>query len=84
MSKLKLSVSNSINSQNSKHFIELTVFILGNEIKTEIPVSKQQYKAIEQEKQNGEERWNTAESIVDDYLNENFEIDYTLNRRIEL
>ena len=65
--------------KSNKYVMKLTLFIAGKEINVEIPVSEEKYAAIKEERNNGEYHW-SADSVIDDYLNGNFESDYTIEK----
>lgn len=74
--------SNSQPSESSNYFIALTCFLMGHEVKAEIPITKQQLRAItEDERKRAPYHESTMADLIDDYLNENFETEGFIRER---
>ncbi|MEH1777695.1 MAG: hypothetical protein V7L26_00790 [Nostoc sp.] len=66
----------------SNYFIDVTFFLLGYEIKAEIPITKQQLRIILKETADGVPDYDsTMEDIVSRYMDENVEVEHFLKVR---
>ncbi|MEH1791139.1 hypothetical protein [Nostoc sp.] len=76
--------SNSQSSEHSNYFIDLTLFIAGHEIKVEIPITKQQLRAISEDERKCVPSYeSTMADMIDSYLNENFESEGFIREKIQ-